>query len=67
MYIDYYSYNICKLLLIEDDECENGLHDCDMNASCENTDGSFECTCRDGFLGDGKICISNNSYHLNKV
>ena len=52
-----YSY---KLLLIDDDECEIGLHDCDINANCINTNGSFECTCNDGFLGDGKTCISNN-------
>ena len=43
----------------DDDECKNGLHDCDINANCTNTIGSFECTCNDGFFGDGKTCISN--------
>ena len=47
-------------MLTDDDECEIGLHDCDINANCINTNGSFECTCNDGFLGDGKTCISNN-------
>ena len=51
-------FNLQSLPLIDDDECENGLHDCDINASCTNTDGSFECTCNEGFLGDGKTCIS---------
>ena len=55
--ISKYSY---KLLLTDIDECENELHDCDMNATCTNTIGNFECTCNDGFLGDGKICISND-------
>ena len=45
--------------MIDDDECTNGKHDCDMNANCTNTIGSFECICNDGFLGDGKTCISN--------
>ena len=48
-----------QLPLIDDDECKNGLHDCDLNARCTNTDGSFECTCNDGFHGDGKTCISS--------
>ena len=48
----------CLLLPIDDDECKNGLHKCDINANCTNTIGSFECTCKNGFFGDGKICIS---------
>ena len=52
-------HNKCMLLLlIDDDECANGRHNCDMNANCTNTDGSFECTCNDGYFGDGKTCIS---------
>ena len=47
------------LLPTDDDECKNGMHDCDMNATCTNTIGSFECTCNDGFIGDGKTCISS--------
>ena len=43
---------------LDDDECQNGKHDCDINANCTNTDGSYECTCNDGFFGDGKTCIS---------
>ena len=29
-----------------------GLHDCDSNAECENTIGSFECICRDNWQSD---------------
>lgn len=46
------------LLPTDDDECKNGLHNCDLNANCINTHGSFECICNDGFFGDGKLCIS---------
>ena len=45
------------MIPIDDDECKNGLHNCDINADCTNTNGSFECTCKDGFLGDGNTCI----------
>ena len=34
-------------------ECEDGTDRCDVNAFCENTVGSHECTCIDGFRGSG--------------
>ena len=37
-------------------ECTEDTDDCDDNASCSNTDGSFKCTCNSGFRGDGKSC-----------
>ena len=54
------------LLLTDDDECDNGLHNCDINANCINMIGSFECTCNDGYLGNGTTCISNLKDHLNR-
>ena len=41
------------------DECAAGLDNCDSNATCTNTDGSFICTCKIGFDGDGTTCIFN--------
>jgi len=38
------------------DECAEDLDDCDANAACANTDGSFVCACSDGFEGDGTTC-----------
>lgn len=46
---------------IDDNECLNGIHDCDVNAWCVNTNGSFKCTCRDGFVGNGRKCISKST------
>uniref|UniRef100_A0A8C8EUC9 Sushi, von Willebrand factor type A, EGF and pentraxin domain-containing protein 1 n=1 Tax=Oncorhynchus tshawytscha TaxID=74940 RepID=A0A8C8EUC9_ONCTS len=37
------------------DECALGS-DCDEHASCQNTDGSYTCTCIHPYTGDGKNC-----------
>jgi len=33
---------------------------CDVNAKCENTQGSFSCSCHQGYVGDGFVCIQAN-------
>ena len=38
------------------DECSAETNPCDENADCTNIDGSFSCTCKEGFTGDGKTC-----------
>ncbi|CAG2053759.1 unnamed protein product [Timema podura] len=37
----------------DDDECELGIYNCDLNAECINTLGSYECQCLKGFTGNG--------------
>ena len=39
----------------DNDECSSA-NECHQNASCHNTKGSYNCTCKDGFEGDGKNC-----------
>ena len=34
----------------------NYSHNCDDDANCTNTNGSFYCTCLDGYSGDGVMC-----------
>ena len=45
-------------LLSDNDECL-GLNPCHVNAYCNNTVGSFRCTCdeRHGYFGNGSHCI----------
>ena len=37
-------------------ECTNGTHNCDANATCTNTGGSFSCSCNAGYTGNGVSC-----------
>ena len=38
------------------DECVNGTHNCHNNANCTNAEGSFNCTCNPGYIGNGTYC-----------
>ncbi|WP_437791806.1 FG-GAP-like repeat-containing protein [Sorangium sp. So ce693] len=37
-------------------ECALGADNCDANAACTNTPGSFTCACNAGYSGDGVTC-----------
>ena len=51
-YMQFFSF------LIDINECAEGRNNCHENATCINTFGSFECTCKVGFTGDGVNCTS---------
>ena len=38
------------------DECKSDISDCDVNANCTNTYGSYKCKCKAGYTGDGHSC-----------
>ncbi|KAL9975444.1 hypothetical protein ACROYT_G012605 [Oculina patagonica] len=38
------------------DECKTNSHSCDVNAVCNNTKGGYNCTCKEGYTGDGRNC-----------
>ena len=44
-------------LSLDTDECASPeTNECDLNAMCTNTEGSYVCRCKKGYTGDGKIC-----------
>ena len=63
---------VAAVVVIDFNECAEGLDDCDHNiectttssgretcrpvASCANTDGSYQCLCNAGYTGNGRVC-----------
>ena len=44
------------ILFLDIDECETDTDNCDINADCTNTIGSYTCKCRLGYSGNGVSC-----------
>ena len=49
-------------LLLDINECSTNAHNCDANAFCSNSEGSYNCTCSPGYNGNGTSC-TGKSYH----
>ena len=51
--------------LTDINECSLNTDNCDANAACADTEGSFTCSCREGYNGDGITCtgIQSNTLH----
>ena len=46
-----------SIQILDVDECAmSSTNNCSANADCENAVGSFNCTCKSGFAGDGNTC-----------
>ena len=54
----YSAYLIPNLSFPDIDECALGTYICDINAYCENTIGSYDCVCVDGYVKNGTFCMS---------
>ena len=44
-------------LLLDINECDIAENKCSENAICSNVVGSYSCTCKPGFAGDGMSCV----------
>ena len=53
--------------LIDIDECLTNNGGCDMNAKCENTIGSRNCTCNEGYSGNGINCLGKMIFSKYKI
>ncbi|XP_035668227.1 uncharacterized protein LOC118410561 [Branchiostoma floridae] len=43
--------------ICDEDECATEPSVCHVNATCHNTVGSYECVCKEGFVGNGEHCV----------
>jgi hypothetical protein len=43
-------------------ECLDELDNCHLNADCINIDGSYECECKAGYIGNGTFCTAEGLY-----
>ena len=41
-----------------------GIYDCHEKAVCENTWGSYRCTCSRGYSGNGQVCEGEELCHV---
>ena len=48
---------IIMFFILDIEECATGTDNCNLNANCTNTKGSFYCTCHTGYSGDGVTCV----------
>ncbi len=46
-------YHTCCKTIPDVDECLESIHNCDANANCINTAGSFGCECHHGYNSSG--------------
>jgi len=59
-----FSHLVCDYADI--DECASNNGGCCAQAVCKNTLGSYTCTCRLGYTGDGKTCRGELTYAFKK-
>ena len=55
-------WGYCEWNFTNTDECALKLHNCDANAICLDTQGSFLCFCQTGFAKGGpkRVCTNIN-------
>ena len=56
------TFNFIYLFIFLDNECTALPPVCHVNAFCNDTYGSYRCTCNSGFSGNGENCTGTNAY-----
>ena len=59
LYFDFNYIAFCIVLFLDIDECDTDTDNCHIDANCSNTKGSFYCTCKTGYSGNGVVCEGN--------
>ena len=59
--------NVISVLVVSPDidECSASSPVCDVNGNCQNNGGSYLCSCKTGYTGDGKSCSGKKFYCFN--
>ena len=52
-----YGYLTKTYFILDIDECAKDTDNCHADSTCTNTKGSFHCSCRHGYSGDGINCV----------
>ncbi|PFX13588.1 Sushi, von Willebrand factor type A, EGF and pentraxin domain-containing protein 1 [Stylophora pistillata] len=50
----FHPYDLCQIGPLDVDECAAGTQECSKHAVCNNTEGSYNCSCKSGYSGDGR-------------
>jgi hypothetical protein len=50
-------------IIIDVNECVTESP-CHANGTCNNTEGSYTCTCNNGYSGDGFLCDGKNGIEI---
>ena len=51
--------HVTVIFFLDIDECNEGTHKCQTDATCDNTIGWYNCTCNPGFDGNGLNCAGS--------
>ena len=55
--MNFHCSNGINFVVSDVDECTNGIHGCDVNAECNNTKGSYNCTCKDDSMETAQTAL----------